>query len=410
MGKYKSSVFENGLVWFGAAVSIAEIETGALIANSGFSSFSSAIWAIVLGHAIGGAILFLMGLIGAKYNLSSMDSVKAKFGKCGGGFFSVMNILQLIGWTSVMIAQGAAALSVLFPMANYGLACVIIGLLVAGWLYVGLGNFLKVNTISMALLFVLTFYICIRLFGRETASIVFPENGLGFWEIMELSIAMPVSWLPLISDYTKGSKKPVLGTLASASIYTIVSTWMYGIGFCAVLFLKEASFAKSLSLINAGLIGGAIIVFSTVTTTFLDAYSAGESSKSLFVSTKQSAKLIGVGVCAVGIFTAIYSFMDHYSSFLYLIASVFAPMAAVLIADWFVVKKSCIWISLIAWISGFISYHFFLGGTSPLPELIPQLKSCLSETPSVFGATLPSMTIAFFVSMLQFCTRQGNKR
>ena len=46
----KTSVFENGLIWFGAGVSIAEILTGTYLAPLGLWK---GIAAILLGHLIG---------------------------------------------------------------------------------------------------------------------------------------------------------------------------------------------------------------------------------------------------------------------------------------------------------------------------------------------------------------------
>ena len=56
----RTSVFENGLIWFGAAVSIAEILTGTYFAPLGFSK---GLFAILLGHLIGCTIHFLADLI-----------------------------------------------------------------------------------------------------------------------------------------------------------------------------------------------------------------------------------------------------------------------------------------------------------------------------------------------------------
>ena len=69
----RTSIFENGLIWFGAGVSIAEILTGTYLAPLGFSK---GLLAIILGHVIGCTMLFLAGLIGAKTRKSSMETVK----------------------------------------------------------------------------------------------------------------------------------------------------------------------------------------------------------------------------------------------------------------------------------------------------------------------------------------------
>lgn len=100
----KTSVFQNGLIWFGAGVSIAEILTGTYLAPLGFGK---GLAAILLGHLIGCTLLYLAGLIGGKTGLSAMETVKLSFGQKGGLLFAFLNVLQLMGWTAIMIYDGA---------------------------------------------------------------------------------------------------------------------------------------------------------------------------------------------------------------------------------------------------------------------------------------------------------------
>ena len=102
----KTSLFENALIWFGAGVSIAEILTGTYLAPLGFKN---GILAIVTGHIIGCVLLFLAGVIGGKKRLSAMDSTKMSFGQKGCLLFAALNVLQLVGWTAIMIYDGALA-------------------------------------------------------------------------------------------------------------------------------------------------------------------------------------------------------------------------------------------------------------------------------------------------------------
>ena len=95
----KTSIFENGLIWFGAAVSIAEIITGTYLAPLGFSS---GVLAIIIGHIIGCVLLFLAGVIGGRTGRSAMETVKMSFGQKGSLIFSILNIIQLVGWTAIM--------------------------------------------------------------------------------------------------------------------------------------------------------------------------------------------------------------------------------------------------------------------------------------------------------------------
>ena len=106
MNEKRTSVFSNGLIWFGAGVSLAEILTGTYFAPLGFGK---AMAAILLGHLIGGLMMFAAGMIGAKERKSAMETVKMSFGEKGSLLFAVLNVLQLVGWTAIMIYDGALA-------------------------------------------------------------------------------------------------------------------------------------------------------------------------------------------------------------------------------------------------------------------------------------------------------------
>ncbi|MBO5551500.1 MAG: cytosine permease, partial [Lachnospiraceae bacterium] len=109
--KNTTSVFENALIWFGAGVSLAEIQTGTYLASLGFLK---GVAAVILGHLIGCGLLFAAGLIGAGTKKSAMETVKGSFGKKGAVFFSVLNVLQLVGWTAIMIYDGALSADSVF--------------------------------------------------------------------------------------------------------------------------------------------------------------------------------------------------------------------------------------------------------------------------------------------------------
>ena len=101
-----TSILNNGLIWFGAGVSIAEILTGTYLAPLGMAK---GLAAILLGHVIGCSLLFLAGLIGGFARRSAMETVKMSFGHKGSLLFSTLNVLQLLGWTAIMIYDGALA-------------------------------------------------------------------------------------------------------------------------------------------------------------------------------------------------------------------------------------------------------------------------------------------------------------
>ena len=380
MEEKRTSVFENGLIWFGAAVSVAEIMTGTYFAPLGFAKGLSA---LLIGHVIGCAMLFFAGLIGGKVRKSAMETAKMSFGNKGALLFSVLNIIQLVGWTAIMIYDGALAVNGILDIGNW-IWCIVIGALIVLWIMIGIQNLGKVNTVAMGALFVLTILLSIVIFGKGSALNISGE-GMSFGAAVELSVAMPLSWLPLISDYTREAKSPVKATAVSAVTYGVVSCWMYIIGMGAAIFTGESDIAQILVKAGLGIAGLLIIVFSTVTTTFLDACSAGISSESL--SAKINGKWIAVAVTVIGTVGAISLPLADITDFLYIIGSVFAPMIAIQIADFFILKQNTETSAfnvrnLMIWFAGFAVYRLLMrvdiivGNT--LPDMLITIVLCIA--------------------------------
>ena len=373
MKEKRTSIFENGLIWFGAGVSLAEILTGTAFAPLGFQK---GILAIIIGHIIGCTMLFLAGVIGGKTRRSAMETVKMSFGQNGGVFFSFLNVLQLVGWTAIMIYDGALAADGVLKTGRW-VWCLVIGALIIVWILVGITNLGKINTIAMAALFILTLVLCKVIFFSGVAGNVDTSEAMSFGAAVELAVAMPLSWLPLISDYTREAEEPVKATAVSAVVYGIISCWMYVIGMGAAIYTGEYDIAQIMVKAGLGIAGLLIIVFSTVTTTFLDAYSAGISAESVF--SKLNGKYAAVAVTVIGTVGAIVYPMDNITDFLYLIGSVFAPMIAIQIADFFILKRAdslsdAIDVTnIVIWIVGFVLYRYLMGVDIPVGNTLPDM-------------------------------------
>ena len=374
MNENRTSVFSNGLIWFGAGVSLAEILTGTYFAPLGFGK---AMAAILLGHLIGGIMMFAAGMIGAKERRSAMETVRMIVGEKGSLLFAILNVLQLIGGTAIMIYDGALAADGLLHTGLW-IWALVIGALIILWIVIGLTNLGKLNTIAMTALFILSLILFkVIFFGTAVAEPIVDDGSLTFGAAVELAVAMPLSWLPLISDYTREAEKPFAATLVSVLTYSVVSIFMYMIGMGAAIFTGEYDIAQIMLKTGLGVVGLLIIVFSTVTTTFLDAYSAGVSSVS--ISSKIKEKWAAVVVTIIGTVAAMLYPMDNITNFLYLIGSVFAPMIAVQIADYFILKKADAaekefqWINLLIWLIGFIVYRLLMHVDTPVGNTLPDM-------------------------------------
>ena len=230
----------------------------------------------------------------------------------------------------------------------------------------------------------MTLWLCKCIFFGNSVSIV-SKSTLTFGAAVDLAVAMPLSWLPLISDYTREAEKPFKATLVSVIVYGIVSSWMYIIGMGAVIYTGKSDISQIIVKAGSGIIGLLIIVFSTVTTTFMDAFSAGVSTEAIL--NKLNSKWVAIIITIIGTIAAMIYPMDDITNFLYLIGSVFAPMIAIQIADYFILKKDCIKAkfnikNLIIWLLGFILYRI------------------LMHVDIVIGNTLPDMAITIFMCVV----------
>lgn len=368
MEENKTSVLSNGLIWFGAGVSMSEILTGTYFAPLGIKT---GLFAILIGHIIGGILLFLAGYLGAKTRNNAMETVAVSFGRKGNLPFSVLNILQLAGWLAILNYDGALAANGIFSVGA-GVWCAVIGVLLLLWVLVGLKRLEKINMVAMTALFLMTLVLCFVIVSRGNFGTLFNGSSvnkdvLTFGAAIELSAAMPLSWIPVISDYTSNSTKPVKATVVSTIVYCLVSCWMYLIGMSAAIGMGTSDIAQISLRAGLGVVGLLIILFSTVTTNFLAAHSAGVSGEVIGESFSKhiNGKYLSILVVLLGTIAAILYPMDNIEDFLYLINSVFAPMIAVMIADFFFNKKRSVtkewdWTNLIVWLIGLSLYRVLM--------------------------------------------------
>ena len=388
------------LIWFGAAVSIAEILTGACLEGLGLRR---GLAVIVIGHIIGGLLLYLAGMIGVKNKEGAMKSSALSYGRFGSYFFAIMNIIQLVGWQGIMIFDAAYSAEGIWKIGHKWW-CLIIGILTVAWIILGSTSRDKISVIVMVLLMILTVALSFIIFsgiknGGGASSGV--AEALSIGQGLELSIAMPLSWIPMIADYTYKAEKPIKTTLSACATYSFASMWMYIIGLGAAVITHETRIDQIMLKAGLGVAGLYIIVFSCVTTNFIDAFSCNQSTYALIPEEKFTIdedkkstlkgnvilNLPGIIDTVIGTVCAMIFPMENITEFLYFIGSVFAPMISVQIADNFILRHKneetkVDMTASFAWIIGFIVYRL------------------LMKTDMVFGYTIPDMAITVVITIV----------
>ncbi|MDI3310462.1 MAG: putative hydroxymethylpyrimidine transporter CytX, partial [Thermoanaerobacterium sp.] len=262
------------LIWAGAAISIAEVFTGSYFAPLGLTK---GILSILLGHIIGTLFFALGGLMSFRVKKPAIESTKGVLGEKGMVFIGLLNVLQLVGWTAVMIIQSAKAFNGAIGMST-SLGIFIVGISVLLWTLFFDSEAYWINNIAVVLLFILTIFVVVFLKGRKIATVT---GDMSFSGAVELAVAMPVSWLPLVGDYTMNSKDGKSSFIYTFAGYFIASCFMYFIGLYVALKTGGKDIISYFASIKTGVVPLLIILLSTVTTTFMDVYSAAVSTLSI---------------------------------------------------------------------------------------------------------------------------------
>lgn len=341
----------NFFLWLGASISLAEIEAGSLFSGL---ILSDSLFAIFFGHFLGGILFFAMMYISTKLKCNAMGSLKYFYSQNGKIFFSFCNFLALICWSAVMIMSAAILLNGLYPNTNFNLVAILLSSLLIIWLFLKQNLLMLINNFIVFILFLIVIYIFYNLINLNLNQI--EVNKINLINAIELSIAMPISWLALVGDYTKYFKNPIKDSLVASVAYFLGSSLMYIIGYLTMKYYSDLS--SFLITLKLSMLIIFLIIFSTITTTYLDIFSANESIKN--INNNFGNKITILLIIFIALLIAIFVPFSLYENFLYTLSSVFLPMASVMICVYCFKLKNSAKLNFLIWFIGFVIYQILI--------------------------------------------------
>jgi putative hydroxymethylpyrimidine transporter CytX len=255
----------------------------------------------------------------------------------------------------------------------------------------------------------LTTYNLSTLFSR-------PGNGsLTFGVAIDLVIAMPISWLPLVADYNRFARKTSAAFWGTFTGYLVTNVWFYALGALVLLAAgvtqEPKGFVSAIAL-AAGWIALLILLVDETDNAWADLYSAAVSIQNIFPKVKQRWLILGLGVFSY--LVAIALDITQYENFLFLIGAFFVPLFGILTADYFLLRRrsyqteelyrvqGAYWYlggvnigGLIAWLVGIAVYH--ITNPATLGTFIPVWPSLVPQGWTAWGGSLPSFVVAFLL-------------
>ncbi len=358
-------------LWVGASISLAEVWAGGMLAPLGIGM---GVFVILLGHFIGNTPFALGGVIGAKYGVPTMVALRPSFGIRGSYIGSVLNVIQLTGWTAVMLIVSSDAAVKICPYMGKSVWMVVIGAVTTAWAIGGSRYWKWANRIGVGILVVVCLMVTYYLLNGDY-TFRSEKNSISFGLAMDIVIAMPVSWLPLIGDYSRYSKDTKGAFWGTWIGYFVGSSWMYFLGLMAFLATNSSDVVSVMVKVGFTGIALLLVLLSTITSTFLDIYSTAISSLNLFPYLNRFWTMVAAGVA--GTLVGLMFPPDAYEGFLLLIGGMFCPIFGIVLSDYFILRKGSLhvdgfyevggiywyrggvnWIAILSWLGGVGVYEF----------------------------------------------------
>jgi nucleobase:cation symporter-1, NCS1 family len=403
-------VLDNALLWGNLGVSLLVLVAGTYLVPA--LSLREAVVAIVLGTLIGNAMLGLAGLIGADAGVPAMVLMRAPLGQRGSWLPTALNAAQCVGWAIfelLIIASAVAALSdELFGFRAQSLWTVLFGAIALALALLGPIGFVRKLVRRFVIWGVLASLVYLTWWTLDGGGLgaAWDEGGEGGFSVLEgvdLVVAITVSWIPLIADYTRFSRSRGAAFAGAGGGYLVASALMWLLG-AILFFTRDVTDPAALPLAVAAGGVGAILALLAVTIdetdeAFANVYSAAVSIQNLAPGLPQRALV--VVVAAVATLGALTIDLLAYESFLILLGSFFVPLFGVLLADWLVARARyreddvfrgpALRPGMLAvWIAGFALYQWLHPAG---PEWWTDAIGAGAGLG--FGATLPAFAVSF---------------
>jgi putative hydroxymethylpyrimidine transporter CytX len=295
-----------------------------------------------------------------------MVLLRGLLGGRGSWVPTATNIVQNLGWATVEIMVIAAAAGRLIDPGVRWIAVVATGVAATAMAIRPLGvvrGYLK--RVAVWVVLASTAYLFVQVLRQPLPS-VSAGSWDGFWKATDIVVALPISWLPLAADYTRHSRTPGAAFGGAAIGYGLATVAFFLLGVLATAGGVAGDDAiASLLALPAGAVALLILVIDEVDEVFANVYSTVVSAQNVHPRLDRRVAAVAVGAVAT-VLALVFDDYANYESFLLLLGSVFVPLFASFVVDYFVVRRGrwdvdrdapARWYMAIPWVAGFVTYQ-----------------------------------------------------
>jgi NCS1 family nucleobase:cation symporter-1 len=335
-------------------------------------SLGAALTALVLGTVLGTAAVSIAAIPGTETGSPAMVLLRGLFGVRVSWVPTVLNIVQLVGWTAFELVTISTALHQIAGGVPRWLYVLAGGVVTTALALYPLGWIRTLRRYVTAAVVIAMVYLGVQLLRHPLPSLG-SGGWTGFWIAVDTVVGVSVSWVPVASDYSRHSRS-VRDTVAGTFIgYSLTQIACYAIGLVALVTVASSGSTNDMfgafMAVPVGTLAFAVLALREIDQSFVDTYSTAVSVQNLRPRWDRRALALAVGTVATVLALALD--IGDYQNFLLLIGSVFVPLLGVLAVDYFVVSRrrwdltetaSARWSMLVPWLLGFGVYQLINPG------------------------------------------------
>src|SRR4051794_13647310 len=313
-------------------------------AVGGQMSYVAAALAIIVGTILGTLLVAAAAVPGAQTGAPSMVLLRGLFGRRLSYLPTLVNVVQLVGWSVFEIVVISAAAEQLLPWKGHRWPYVVVaGVLTTLMAIRPLGVVRILRRYAIGAVTIATIYLYVELLRHPMPSLTH-GSWTGFWPGADYAIAAAVSFAPLASDYTRHARSSRSAFGGTMTGYTVAQAASYILGLVAIATVVRASDAADTTAmfgafiaVPVGWLAFGVLVARELDQSFADSYSTVVSVQNVLPRFDRRALAVIVG--GVATILALALRIDDYANFLALLGSVFVPLTACLVVDYFIGRR-----------------------------------------------------------------------
>lgn len=336
-------------------------------------TFTAAVVALLVGTLLGTAAVAVAAVPGAQTGAPAMVLLRGLFGARLSWLPTVLNIVQLTGWTTFELVTISTALTQVTDVVPRWVWVVLGGVLTTALALRPLGWIRALRKYVTVLVFAAMIWLAIQLL-RQPFDGVDGGSWSGFWLAVDGVVSVAVSWVPVASDYSRHSTSTKSSVLGVFTGYSITQVFCYLVGMIALVGVAAGDPDKifgSFLAVPLGTLAFVVLAVREIDQSFVDTYSATVSVQNLAPRADRRVIAIVIGTLATALTLALN--IDDYYNFLVLLGALFVPLLGVLAVDYFLARASGEqWdlsersrsraLMLLPWLAGFVVYQWINPG------------------------------------------------